>query len=70
MQYIIKQKDDKGNVTYLSNGTTQWVTDKSKAETFDCQYKAKIRSLYITTSYELEVEEYEQWEIKSVQRAG
>ena len=66
MKYIIKQKDDKGNVTYLSNGTTQWVTDKSKAETFDCKYKAKIRSLYITTSYELEVEEYEQWEIKSI----
>ena len=59
MKHIIKQKDDKGNVTYLSNGTTQWVTDKSKAETFDCQYKAKIRSLYITTIYELEVIEYE-----------
>ena len=58
MQYIIKKTDDKGNVTYLSNGTTQWVTDKSKAEIFYNQYSAKIRSLYITTMCELEVIEY------------
>lgn len=60
MQYIIKRKDDKGNVTYLSNGTTQWVTDKENAKQFDSHYSANITALSIPSGYELEVVEYEQ----------